>query len=95
MGHSSKGMHPRFGAVGEHGSLAAVRARQIYASAALQILQPDESDETNAILLLEQYDVHRTSFTDCVSFAIMKRHRITEAFTFDHHFKVAGFFIKP
>ncbi len=74
---------------------AAQRARQIYASTALQILRPDERDEISAVLLLEQYADHGISFTDCVSFTIMKRHRIMEAFTFDQHFTVAGFSIKP
>ena len=31
------------------------------------------------------------SFTDCVSFAIMRELQIREAFTTDHHFKQAGF----
>ena len=77
------------------GRFAAERARQIYASTALQILRPDEADETSAVLMLERYADHGISFTDCVSFAIMRRHRIAEAFTFDQHFAVAGFTIKP
>jgi predicted nucleic acid-binding protein len=31
------------------------------------------------------------SFTDCVSFVIMRELRIREAFTTDHHFRQAGF----
>lgn len=31
------------------------------------------------------------SFTDCVSFAIMRELRVNDAFTTDHHFKQAGF----
>ena len=31
------------------------------------------------------------SFTDCTSFNIMRRLGITHAFTFDKHFKSAGF----
>ena len=31
------------------------------------------------------------SFTDCVSFAVMKRLRIVEAFAFDEHFHQFGF----
>lgn len=37
------------------------------------------------------------SFTDCVSFILMRELRIREAFTTDHHFKQAGFapLLKP
>ena len=41
-------------------------------------------------------DWSRLSFTDCVSFAVMKRLEITHVATFDQHFKRAGFIIvKP
>ena len=73
----------------------AERARQIYASRVLQILRPDEADETSAVAILEQFADREISFTDCVSFALMKRHGITEAFTSDAHFATAGFGIKP
>ena len=36
-------------------------------------------------------DLHKLSAVDATSFAIMKRARIRLAFTFDHHFAVAGF----
>jgi predicted nucleic acid-binding protein len=35
--------------------------------------------------------LHKLSAVDATSFAIMKRMRIRFAFTFDHHFAVAGF----
>ena len=36
-------------------------------------------------------DLHKLSAVDATSFAIMKRTRIRVAYTFDHHFVVAGF----
>ena len=36
-------------------------------------------------------DLHKLSAVDATSFAIMKRSRIRIAYTFDHHFAVAGF----
>ena len=36
-------------------------------------------------------DLHKLSVVDATSFVIMKRAGIGLAFTFDHHFAVAGF----
>ena len=36
-------------------------------------------------------DLHKLSVVDATSFTIMKRARIRIAYTFDHHFAVAGF----
>ena len=72
-------------------AFAAKRARAIMASDALTVLRPTEADEHAALDLFEKYADQRVSFTDCVSFALMHRHKIDRAFTFDRHFRVAGF----
>jgi predicted nucleic acid-binding protein len=71
-------------------AFAAERAEAIYASPALEILYDDNSVDADAIQVLRKYADHSVSFTDCVSFVLMKRHRIRAAFTFDRHFLLAG-----
>ena len=41
--------------------------------------------------LFRRHADKRWSFTDCVSFTLMRELRIRDAFTTDHHFKQAGF----
>ena len=74
---------------------AAERARQLYASNVLQILRPDANNEVAAILLFEKYADQQVSFCDCVSFVLMRGLGIPDAFTFDGHFAIAGFNIRP
>ena len=40
---------------------------------------------------LERFSDQRFSLTDAVSFEIMRRERIGQAFAFDQHFLTAGF----
>ena len=72
-------------------AFAADRARAIMASDALTILRPADDDEHAALDLFEKYADQRVSFTDCLSFTLMQRHGIERAFTFDRHFRTAGF----
>ena len=76
-------------------SFAAQRARNIYASELVNILRPSREDELKAIALFEKYSDHHISFTDCVSFVLMKSRRIKRVFTFDQHFQIAGFQLYP
>ena len=74
---------------------AAQRAGNIYASESLVILRSDLQQERAAIDLLEKFADQAVSFTDCVSFAVMRAHRIKRVFTFDAHFEKAGFLRFP
>ncbi|MCX7840568.1 MAG: type II toxin-antitoxin system VapC family toxin [Anaerolineae bacterium] len=47
--------------------------------------------EQEAETILRRYDDQDFSYTDAVSFALMKARGIKEAFTFDKHFSVMGF----
>ena len=72
-------------------AFAAERARAIYSSEILTILRPEEQDERSALHLFEKYGDQEVSFTDCISFVLMQNSEITQAFTFDKHFRYAGF----
>ena len=58
-------------------------------------LRPDADDETAAVELFAKFADQQVSFTDCVSFVLMRRHRLERAFTFDRHFADAGFEVLP
>jgi len=73
---------------------AAERARKLFESISLSILRPDENDELAALELFQRYADQSVSFTDCVSFVLMKKRNIQCAFSFDHHFTIAGFDIE-
>ena len=66
-------------------------ADAVYASEILTILRPTECEEKEAIKLLKKYADHKMSFTDCISFAVMREESLTQAFTFDRDFQIAGF----
>ena len=48
-------------------------------------------DWRTATRWLRKYSDQRINFTDALSFTLMRRLKIHEAFTFDRHFSVAGF----
>ena len=72
-------------------AFAADKARRIYSSPAFTILRPGLEDEARAVELFAKYADQEVSFTDCVSFALMARHRLTRVFGYDGHFARAGF----
>jgi predicted nucleic acid-binding protein len=76
-------------------AFAAARADAIYASRVLTILRPDAADESAAVEMFRKFADQKVSFTGCVSFALMRRHRLKKAFTFDRHFAGAGFEVWP
>ncbi|MEW6664915.1 MAG: PIN domain-containing protein [Thermodesulfobacteriota bacterium] len=74
---------------------AAQRAENIYASKTLTILRPDHEDELNALKLFKKFADQQTSFTDCISFVLMRRNKINRVFAFDAHFSLLGFTLVP
>jgi predicted nucleic acid-binding protein len=56
-----------------------------------KILTCELRDLEHAWEYFRRRDLHKLSAVDASSFAIMRRMRIRLAYTFDHHFSVAGF----
>lgn len=73
-------------------AFATKKMKQIYASD-IWIERTDSGDEKKALKLFEKYGDQQISFTDALSFVVMKNLKIKQAFTFDRHFKLAGFTI--
>lgn len=74
-------------------------------SVAMQFLDLIESVEKTGVLtvteidkilfeeakrLFRQYDSAKLSFTDCTSFAVCQKHKISETYAFDEHFAMMG-----
>lgn len=63
----------------------------IYAPGIVKILPCELRDLEQSWEYFRGRALHKLSAVDATSFAIMKRAKIRLAFTFDHHFAVAGF----
>ena len=59
--------------------------------AGIEWLNTEPKDLIDAMDLLKKYADQAVSFTDCLSFALMRRDGIRECFAFDRHFQAAGF----
>jgi predicted nucleic acid-binding protein len=58
----------------------------------VSIVWVTEAIARDAWQVFEQFNADKKwSFTDCVSYTVMKQRSIAEAFTFDHHFQQMGF----
>lgn len=63
----------------------------LYDVAEVEIVQSTREDEIEALHWMRKFADQGVSFTDGVSFSIMRRKRIRRALTFDRHFQLAGF----
>ena len=62
----------------------------------LEVIWVSEDVATEAWTVFEQFNADKQwSFTDCVSYVVMKQRGITEAFAFDRHFAQMGFVRQP
>ena len=76
-------------------TFAAERARSILASRILRILRPTKDDEIAALGEFERFADQHISYTDALSFVLMRQNGIREAFAYDRHFSLAGFPLWP
>jgi len=76
-------------------NFASQRAANIYESKNLIILRPTREEEIKAIELFQKYADQNVSFTDCISFVLMRKNKIKRVFSFDNHFERAGFKLCP
>lgn len=78
----------------DHGS--AVKAGEsILSSEVIDLVEVDPSLRREAWRLFRKYRDQELSFTDCTSFAVMRKYGIREAFTFDDDFAKVGFVTFP
>jgi len=74
------------------GPAAAVEAgRFLHGWNKLTIVRATTEDEVAALDLLHKFADQSVGIVDCLSFALIRRHRIPSVFTFDRHFELAGF----
>lgn len=74
---------------------AAEQGEALYTSNLLTILRPSVADELASLKLFEKYADQKVSFTDCISFTLMRKIGLKRVFTFDKHFLWAGFEVIP
>ncbi len=70
-------------------------SKNIRKSQLVRVLSVSRELEEKALDLFEKYDDKTFSFTDCVSFVLMREMGIREAFAFDEHFEQMGLIRRP
>lgn len=66
---------------------------RVFQSSACRVLWTDEERFAEVRAFFLKHADQAWSFTDCVSFCVMKALRLTEALTADQHFQQAGFVV--
>lgn len=63
--------------------------------AGIHILATEEGDLLKAFSLMKKFADQAVSFTDCISFVLMKKEGLRDVFGFDRHFASAGYRVWP
>lgn len=70
---------------------AVIFGDSLLSSSIIRIIDVTKEDRVKAWEIFKKYKDKELSFTDCISFVVMKNLRLHKAFTFDQHFKQIGF----
>lgn len=68
---------------------------RVNSSLKVKVVYADQETTWAAVELLRRFRDQAFSLTDAVSFTVMQRAGLQEAFAFDHHFATAGFLVLP
>ena len=71
--------------------MAAKLAKELQSRLSVSVVQQTNAQFLNGLALYQQRSDKGWSLTDCASFVIMEKHKITDALTEDRHFEQAGF----
>lgn len=74
-----------------HHRIAKILGRLLWSETICKIIWIERPDVETAWQIFDSFDDKIWSFTDCVSYAVMKRLGISEAYALDEHFKQFGF----
>jgi uncharacterized protein len=71
--------------------------REVSSDQQIRIVNVDQSLWNESVEFYSRRPDKEWSLTDCISFVVMKKHKIKDALTGDHHFEQAGFnaLLKP
>ena len=75
--------------------LALNAGEAILSSKITRVIKVDDEAFEDSWNLFKKFKDKLWSFTDCTSFTMMKRYRLATAFTFDEHYRQAGFKTLP
>lgn len=81
--------------IAPHEDAVAAGERILNSPRVIQLVEVDRALRGEAWIIFKKFKDQEFSFTDCTSFAAMKKFGIAEAFTFDSDFRKAGFTVMP
>lgn len=74
---------------------AAAAGEELLSSRVIRWLDATPAEWKEALHFMRKFADQAVSFTDCISFSLMKREGIRHVFGFDRHFEAAGFRLWP